>query len=56
MQGKNKTIGLTHTDSIYLKFLFSNKSEFYAMSVNGENCFVYTLILIAFLKKFFKSE
>ena len=50
MQGKNETIGLIHTDSV-LKFLFSNNSEFYAMSVNAGNCFVHTLILIAFLKK-----
>ena len=50
MQGKNKAIGLTHTDSV-LKFLFSNNSEFYAMSVKGGNCFIHILILIAFLKK-----
>ena len=50
IEGKIKTIGLTHTDCA-LKFLFSNNSDFYAMSVNGGNCFVYTLILNAFLKK-----
>ena len=47
MQGKNKAMGLTHADSV-LKFLFSNSSEFYAMSVNGGNYFVHTLSLIAF--------
>ena len=60
MEGENKTMDLTHTDSI-LKFLFSSISEFYAMSVNGGNCFVQTLSLIAFSKKkkfffFFKNK
>ena len=50
LPGKNKTMDLTHTDSV-LKFIFSNNSEFYAMSVNGGNFFVNFLSLIAFLKK-----
>ena len=58
MQGENKSMDLTHTGSI-LKFLFSSNSEFNAMSVNGGNCFVHTLSLIAFSKKkiiFFKKQ
>ena len=49
MQGKNEAMSLTYTDSL-LKFLFSNNSEFYAMSVNGGDCFVHTFNLITFLK------
>ena len=41
-----RTMCLTHTASVF-EFLFSNNSEFYAMSVNGGNCFVDTLSLFA---------
>ena len=50
MQDKNKAMSLTYMDSP-LEFLFSNNSEFYAISVNGGNCFVHALSLITFLKK-----
>ena len=36
-----------------LEFLFSNNSEFFAMSVNGRNCFVHTLTLFAKSKEVF---
>ena len=53
MQGKKEYLMcLTHTASVF-EFLFSNNSEFYAMSVNGGNCFVDTLSLFAKSTKVF---
>ena len=46
---------LTHTASVF-EFLFSNNSEFSAIGVNGGNCFVHALSLLAKSKKVFQKH
>ena len=46
---------LTLTASVF-EFLFSNNSEFYAVSVNGGNCFVHTLSLFAKSKNVLQKQ